>query len=100
VRKRKDKKLKKQFKKLLQSQLSEHLNEAELEVTEEKAPETKKEETKKDKGYATYVKKDIKRTVQITAFILFLMISLYFYFGYTHSSSQIARALLRLIGAS
>jgi len=100
--KKRSKKLKKQFKKLLQSKLQDNLSNFKEEPIEiPKQPEEPKlspKETTEGKREASFVRKDLKRTFYVTTLILFLMIGLYVYFNYTHSASQFSKAFLKIFG--
>lgn len=99
MKKKKNKKLKKQFRELLQNQLANNLKEAKIETHEEKTLTLEEKAPEKIMGNTSYVKKDLKRTLIITAFVLFLMIFLYFYLNLTHSASNMAKSLLKIIGS-
>lgn len=97
MKKAKNKKLKKQFKKLLQNQLANHLK------TNAEIPE--KKEILKEKKNPTestsvlLVKKDLKRTFLITATIISFMILLYLYSSKNPEIiSKISRFLFKIIG--
>ncbi len=97
MKKKKNKKLKRQFKELLEKQLKAHLKNGldipKPEVTLNEKP--KKEESRSE----NYVKTDLKKTLYITLFISSLMVFLYFYLQISGETLNIAKYLLRLLGS-
>lgn len=105
MKKRRNKKLKKEFKKLLQEKLAYQLKESKIEIPQDKETIETTEEKKEVSSERTinetqFVKKDLMKTIFITAFIVGLMIIFYIYLDITHQASVISRTLLKIIGAS
>lgn len=99
MEKRKNKKLKNEFKKLLNEQLSANIKKGSTELEIEEKKETKSTSSKSSvkSKENDYTKKDINKTLIIALIIIVLMFALFYWLKINNSTKEIAESILDIL---